>query len=570
MSNDRFGARASTLTARERLVTVGEDSMANAATKTSTTLLAHEHDGRLAARPQTEHLSVERVVSLVRTGQLRLPDFQRKLKWEARDRLDLFDSIARGFPIGAILLWKRPAAAQIVRFRDLIIEASARPDALWIVDGQQRIATLASELLASDARTERKSIFYDWGADSFVERAHDADDRGLVPVRVALDATLLSEWVIDHGLARGERAVVFEMGKRLREFQISAYVVEAESDVVVRQLFGRINATGRALDQSEVFDALIGSTLPEGGIEGVHRRLQLLRFGELDETGVILRAFEAIADLPIARSKAMSLDGADTANTLRKVELALAKTVDFLQSDAAIPHADLIPYKLPVIVLAKFFARFAQPRAYTRRQLRRWLWRASLAQELGGASGAAADYLRLIDDDEIRSANALLATTDDRPELESFALFEQHSRRSARGKLELCALAALRPRDPATGEEFDRSTLFDRGLVGAVHVLARRSVNDVELQGSIANRVIAPRPLTVRELVTADDHTLASHSISRDAARAARRGDLTTFFAERFESLDRWSTQWFAERTDARRHERPPVSALRIVERSPE
>jgi uncharacterized protein with ParB-like and HNH nuclease domain len=50
--------------------------------------------------------TVEDLVGLVRRGLVRVPSFQRGLKWESKDVIALFDSVYRGFPIGALLLRK--------------------------------------------------------------------------------------------------------------------------------------------------------------------------------------------------------------------------------------------------------------------------------------------------------------------------------------------------------------------------------------------------------------------------------------------------------------------------------
>src|SRR5690349_13387988 len=94
---------------------------------------------RLERRPHATAYQVDDLMHLVRTGQVRMPPFQRKLKWGPRDRVDLFDSIYRGFPIGTLLLWKRSAPAGEVRFDQFVANVADRADALFLVDGQQRV-----------------------------------------------------------------------------------------------------------------------------------------------------------------------------------------------------------------------------------------------------------------------------------------------------------------------------------------------------------------------------------------------------------------------------------------------
>ena len=68
------------------------------------------------------------------SGKLRLPDFQRPQRWEYEDRKQLLDSIYRGYPVGTLLLWSRPADAGTVRWGDYRVDAGQQPAVLQPVD----------------------------------------------------------------------------------------------------------------------------------------------------------------------------------------------------------------------------------------------------------------------------------------------------------------------------------------------------------------------------------------------------------------------------------------------------
>src|SRR5215468_6350492 len=100
-------------------------------------------------RPRVDYRTPEDLVREVRRGLVRIPHFQRGFKWEAGDIVKLFDSILRGFPIGNLLLWRRPAPAQTIHVGPLIVETPELGSALWVVDGQQRITSLVGALTAA-------------------------------------------------------------------------------------------------------------------------------------------------------------------------------------------------------------------------------------------------------------------------------------------------------------------------------------------------------------------------------------------------------------------------------------
>ena len=50
--------------------------------------------------------SVEELVGMIERGELRLPEVQRRYVWRSTQVRDLLDSLYRGYPSGAILLWE--------------------------------------------------------------------------------------------------------------------------------------------------------------------------------------------------------------------------------------------------------------------------------------------------------------------------------------------------------------------------------------------------------------------------------------------------------------------------------
>lgn len=49
--------------------------------------------------------TVEELVGMIERGELRLPEMQRRYVWRSTRVSDLVDSLYRGYPSGAILLW---------------------------------------------------------------------------------------------------------------------------------------------------------------------------------------------------------------------------------------------------------------------------------------------------------------------------------------------------------------------------------------------------------------------------------------------------------------------------------
>ena len=102
-----------------------------------------------------------------------------------------------------MLFWQREAPAGRLALGKLNLDAPARTDALWVVDGQQRITTLAETLLAQPHPGER-AIHFDLQLGEFVyakaqskhEPEKEKNDTPKLPLTVVLDSAVLLEWLL--------------------------------------------------------------------------------------------------------------------------------------------------------------------------------------------------------------------------------------------------------------------------------------------------------------------------------------------------------------------------------------
>lgn len=87
--------------------------------------------------------TVEELVGMVERGELRLPEMQRQYVWQSPRVRDLMDSLYRGYPSGAILLWETDEA---VPLQDMAVSQSANPytSTRLLLDGQQRLTSLSA------------------------------------------------------------------------------------------------------------------------------------------------------------------------------------------------------------------------------------------------------------------------------------------------------------------------------------------------------------------------------------------------------------------------------------------
>jgi len=226
-----------------------------------TAMMEERHDPEpLEHRPEARTFKVEDLLAELRLGRVRIAPFQRGIRWKWQDAAKFFDSLYRGYPVGTLLFWETGAEPADVHFGSVHISAQARTDAFWVVDGQQRLVSLARVILAPEPNLDEFALYFDLDQRSFVRPPEDLteDPSRWLPMTEVLDSERLMQWAFEHvtnNSVRRERA--FTLGRRIRDYEIPAYLVRTDKEATLREVFGRTNSGGVSLSQTEVFDSTL-------------------------------------------------------------------------------------------------------------------------------------------------------------------------------------------------------------------------------------------------------------------------------------------------------------------------
>src|ERR1035437_10028587 len=80
---------------------------------------------------------------MIERGELRLPEMQRRYVWRSSRVRDLLDSLYRGYPSGAILLWETDEAVPLQEMA-VVQQKSPYQSTRLLLDGQQRLTSLSA------------------------------------------------------------------------------------------------------------------------------------------------------------------------------------------------------------------------------------------------------------------------------------------------------------------------------------------------------------------------------------------------------------------------------------------
>jgi hypothetical protein len=526
----------------------------------------------LDRRPEARAFKVEDLLGELRRGRMRIPSFQRGIKWDRSDARKLLDSLWRGYPIGTLLFWETSAEAGEVTFGTVRVGGGARSDALWVVDGQQRLMSLARVLLAPAPDRDDFALYFDLDAETFVVPPKDrvADPSRYLPMTEVLESERLMQWGFQHTVDRPERRErAFTVGKRIREYEIPAYLVRTEQERILREIFGRTNSSGHALDQSQVFDALNsarGQSRP-ASLRQIVSELASMGFGSVEEK-LLYRLLRVLQDKDVTEGKGegpLRLDDANAERAYRETAEAARRVIQFLMDDVGIPHYDLLPYKQPFVLLGKFFHLYPDPGARSRHLLERWVWRGALTgTHRGDTVSTRATLDRIVEGSEEDSVQRLLELITNRPGALP-DIDEAFNFRFATGKLLALAILDLRPRDLDSGEFIDigNDSGTEKQDFPMPPIFAKSGTGNDALQ-SIANRLIHPHRPRLRQRLAEvrDSEVLASHGIPEAAAQALQDGDVNGFLRLRADFLQRHCKLFFARHARWEESDRPSIAAL--------
>ncbi|MEN9368956.1 MAG: hypothetical protein RL489_3314 [Pseudomonadota bacterium] len=527
-------------------------------------------------RPEARAFKVEDIMLEIQRGRLRIPSFQRRLSWDRGDARKLVDSLYRGYPVGTLLLWETSAHEEQMQWGSLRLKADTRPDALLVVDGQQRLVSLARILLTTDEDEDDFALYFDLDDKVFVAPTllgrHADDPARWLPLNRLLNSERLFEWLYDQKPSRERREQALLLGKRLREYDIPAYIVRHGSESVLREIFGRMNSMGKKLEAAEVFDALNGTRSGErtSSLTDMVRVLdRTLAFGQIDEEILyrLLRVLHGLDVVPSGHAEPLRLSGNIASELYAQTEQTTRQVVQFMRRHAGIPHYSLLPYKQPMVTLGKFFYHHPTPRPRSCELLARWLWRGALnGLHRGDTVSTRAALDRIDSQDEEHAVQRMIEMVGrHQPILPSTT--DPFNFRFAASKLQAIALLELQPRHLETGELLDLNPFLDdpptRRDPPFAHLVKGHGASDV-LGRSVANRLAYPVQAGLRKtlLQVRDPLVLASHGISAEAFMALQANNSQHFLELRAATLQQHFEQVFARHARWDASDRPSVAAL--------
>ena len=338
-------------------------------------------------------------------GLFAIPELQREFVWRESKIPQLLDSIYRGFPIGAALVWKTQKRNEHLLRKKLHIlpDFHTHNREIWfLIDGQQRLSVLwqlvrdpGEAVDISGRRTiDFRNVYFrlhpEDGEDVFVFRRRSPHEDAVRVVDL-----LSNRWrtkLREHGPRALRR--IRDCRERLLGYPVWLMFVETDDLDDVRDTFVRINSLGTPIRTADRAFARAANVDLRGLVRELQARLTH-GFSDLSEETILQSAGLVLGSQDVGARAidrlVREVDGTERGRR-RVTKLwtglapAFATAVDYLAQHFGVLHLSQVPSETMVAVLAAFFFFNGRrrPSRFAKKQIHRWFWATAIGARYTG------------------------------------------------------------------------------------------------------------------------------------------------------------------------------------------
>jgi len=332
-------------------------------------------------------------------GRLNVPEIQRRFVWTPEKFKKFVDSLWREYPVGVILLWEAEYNQPQSAF-------GGTGDKQWIVDGQQRVTSLALLFGSKPYWWESASEWNDYleRYDVLVNIASPADAlefalpnpvRKKAPEWVSVRSILSSGNLSELAQELGKKVTTMEFAalherlqsvRKLEKFPMYEIVIDHDPEDVA-EIFSRLNTAGTKIRESDVIIALVASKQLGWVRENFNPFLKGLadKGFELDPS-VVIRTLATLGG-GTARLRDVSKGFWEKSGTFDNAWRETTEAISYVQrkmAEAGVLSSDLLPAHNVLIPAFALYARFKSDFRFPRTL--KWLLRATRDGRYSGAA----------------------------------------------------------------------------------------------------------------------------------------------------------------------------------------
>ena len=332
----------------------------------------------------------------IEKGLVQIPAFQRDFVWTQKDKLELFESLKKEYPIGSILFWKPDESfGKIEKFGPYYIPQT-NDTRTYILDGFQRLSTLFGCLVNphktqlrydKDQWKKEYAICYDLDTEEFFfPRTQPTEPHQVYLYRLVDTFEFLSysqellQSSTDPSQAREYIERAKTLSSTLLDFRLANIEITGGSIEEAVDIFSRINSKGSQISPDWMVSALsynenrnfrLGSI-----IDKLLADLEYYNFSRIKRDLVLQCITHSFGKAYFDQSSHIETLArrADFIPTAEKTIKSIKKAVDFLFCELKVIDSKLLPYNNQLIFITDFFNTLVHPSPAQLDELKRWFW----------------------------------------------------------------------------------------------------------------------------------------------------------------------------------------------------
>lgn len=331
---------------------------------------------------KSEREFLREIYKKVEAGKYGIPAFQRNYVWPGNRIADFFDSIWKGYPIGAVILWKPDVKMQT---KDILTDEQQNDNnaEYYVLDGRQRLTTFYGCVQSNRERDSKFDLYFNLETERFSFN-DKADVLNLKVADVYDTYTLLmrlqditTRYADKPTLAKRYIETANKLNSVLQGYTVSEIFIEDCGLLEAEEVFDRINSKGTDISKENKLQAYIyrpGRRLVSDMIAEIKAELKPYHFETIKSEHVI-DCFYKFVGRNYYDSKIEHLYNFDLESNLPQIKDCIRRSVDFLYNDCYVVSEKLLPYKNQLIALTWFFKQNENGLTEeTRKELRKWFF----------------------------------------------------------------------------------------------------------------------------------------------------------------------------------------------------
>ncbi|MEK8021460.1 MAG: DUF262 domain-containing protein [Candidatus Parabeggiatoa sp.] len=506
-----------------------------------------------------EVVFIEELLEEIKSGELRVPRFQRPFVWKPSDMLALFDSIYKGYPIGSLLFWQSAEAIESLdKVGPLDVPKAPTQSISYILDGHQRLATLLGALLLPQEASKgpqqqdwRWWIWFDLKEQEFIHVPKKEPETHLLPLRSVLKtvdflkvAQALQDKFPDMASKFIEEAE--QVAQKIKHYKVAIIRIQKGDINQAVEIFSILNKAGQQIKPDQMVSAL---TYREGKnaihlaqqIDEILEQLSAYHFGNINRQ-IVFRAIIAVTQEKMTATDWAKLTlklqegNKNILQAAKDAKKALSRSAQFLREKLGVPSDNFLPYAYQFLLLSEFFHHCPKPNKSQIELLKKWFWVSSLSGWFSGAKPTqinnALEEMRHF----AKTANKSITKWHFDDPVRPFPTY--FDSRSGRVRALLIFMLTLKPLESTTGEPINEEVILQNRMF---HVFTK--VKQPHLSHP-ANRILlkkVPSQSVKKQLLSISENQLSrilhSHGIPLEGYEALQKNDAISFIEKRAEHL---------------------------------